>query len=66
MAVRICGDCGAPMSEHSARQELTKLQHNIATMAAGVGTQEHREALQKTIEEWRTHALPPCDPLAIA
>jgi len=65
MAVRICGDCGAPMSEHSARQELTKLQHNMATMAASVGSQEHREALQKTIEEWRTHALPVCDPLAM-
>lgn len=64
MAVRICGDCGAPMSEHPVTQEKTKLQYHMAMMAVTVGNLEQRAAIQKTIDEWRAHVLPPCDPLA--
>jgi len=66
MAVQICNDCGEVKNEHELRQEKTKLQYNMARLAIQAISDETKcAALEKTLVEWRTHALPSCDPLAI-
>jgi hypothetical protein len=60
-----CNDCGEHESIHSANQaESARYISIMQSVIAHPLPQEHRDALEQILHDWRTHTLPTCDPLS--
>jgi hypothetical protein len=70
MTENICTDCGLTPGYEIAQHSLNKAAFIKLDSVKGVmmtaNQPDYAAAIEKVLTEWRTHALPACDPLAIS
>lgn len=61
----LCLTCGMYQNEHDESQTANATSVVMMKMVSKTLPKEYADTLEKIVTEWRTHALPTCDPMAI-
>ena len=61
-----CGVCGASEMEHAERAAETLASLFMMKQMADAMPGEYGDTLNQIVFDWRSHALPTCDPSAIS
>lgn len=61
----LCLSCGVEETQHNNIHEDNAVTITMMKLVSKNLPSEYAETLDRLVLEWRTHALPTCDPLAI-
>ena len=64
--MEICEYCGKETSNCTEQAQANMVDYSMMLLAHKQLPEEYQLVSSRILDEWRTHALPECDPLAIS